>query len=790
MSIAVYSSTASEAEYIRKGRYKLYFENDLLNISDGTNIISLDLSHSALINWTPDTTCLYPAFPNGTALTTLNNLLSLIINNIESVNGDLSFKSDLDHKHTATDITDLLTWFNNKKPELKGDNGQDGKDGQDGQDGQDGKDGQDGQDGKSAFELWQLDIYGNIEPKNTTHSDNWQYIDPSGFGDKSNVRLLTYKNEYENRLNLFMKETGKNALKLEDEADEILKTIDYGMTQEEIQEIMNSYNAKLTEITEEMTEEEKQEIREEAAEILASINYGMTQEQITSIQNQYAAKKVEWINWQQQKNYNFSLIYKEVSGYPGDNPTEWELRYYTYRLWSSGEIFVIPNIQGIQSTAERAEETAKTAKKLGIAGTILGAIGTVFGIGNTAAEVMSYTSLQAQIAGLQAEQLASDAADIVTDVAADAIEDSFEEFDEVLNDFHEITGSESIWTKIGNFFKDVWSSISNLNTGYEQVETIMVEGGSLLEEVSATALGVRSITSRDVVVEEEEQLISINDNFNGWYLQQYPSMKGLITAIKTIFESNEYDYSGKDSSLRIVYMMCGELLDRIDLIPDYDERISCLENMIEYKENAHVIEEEEEDVTEFHPEITFKNVETIKRLFNNEIKTVAYVEDVASINHNHDSAYAAINHTHSTFTDITVDTINGCAINPLNSTSLVPVPTIPVIKTDGVMEIGRYLDFHTNYTGSQDYATRLSISDEHLYVQAGKYGRTLTINSTNTDNSFLTIGQESNNKGAQIGYNKTNNYLSMGVYGFYNSYKLSNTENCEITGTITESKLL
>ena len=172
----------------------------------------------------------------------------------------------------------------------------------------------------------------------------------------------------------------------------------------------------------------------------------------------------------------------------------------------------------------------------------------------------------------------------------------------------------------------------------------------------------------------------------------------------------------------------------------------------------------------------------------------------APLNHNHTASditdltttinAAFQNHTHSTFTNITVDSINGCAINPLNN-NLVPVPTIPIIKSDGVMEIGRYLDFHTNYTGSQDYGTRLTVSDEHLYIKAGRYARTLTINSTNSDMTFMTIGEESTNGGGVIGYNKINHYVFIGDYSNNREMlKINNDGTCIASGTITASNLL
>ncbi|UVM96965.1 MAG: hypothetical protein [Bacteriophage sp.] len=36
-----------------------------------------------------------------------------------------------------------------------------------------------------------------------------------------------------------------------------------------------------------------------------------------------------------------------------------------------------------------------------------------------------------------------------------------------------------------------------------------------------------------------------------------------------------------------------------------------------------------------------------------------------------------------------------------------PFNTIPCIKGDGVMEIGRYIDYHYDNSGKYDYSTRL-----------------------------------------------------------------------------------
>ena len=380
------SGMSLESQRLRYGKYSLCFSDNKIYLSDGEITNYLDVSNLSIIEWTPDTEGTYPAIPGGTEVTTLNHLLTAIITTLRK------------HEHKTDDISNLQNWFEEKKPELKG---------------------ADGKNGASAFDLWQEEIYGDIVPEERSHEKEWQYVDPSGFGDKTELRLITYYDEYQNRLNLFIQRTGKNALNIEEEADKILKKIDWGMTEEEIQKI----NDKIAELeaskTEEMTEEEIADIDKQKEELKNSINYGTPREERDKIMKEYAAKKAEWINWQKDatvsdkdktKLYTFSLIYKEVSGYPGDNPTEWEVRYYTYNLYLAGDIslgsvvqIAQDKINQQQSAIEQVEKTASTAKKLGIAGTVLGTICTLFGIGNTAGEVVSYSSLQSQITATAAE---------------------------------------------------------------------------------------------------------------------------------------------------------------------------------------------------------------------------------------------------------------------------------------------------------------------------------------------------------------------------------------------------
>ena len=50
---------------------------------------------------------------------------------------------------------------------------------------------------------------------------------------------------------------------------------------------------------------------------------------------------------------------------------------------------------------------------------------------------------------------------------------------------------------------------------------------------------------------------------------------------------------------------------------------------------------------------------------------------------------------------------------------------IPIVATDGVMEIGKYIDFHNADTSTADYTARITNSGDHLYATGRLY-----VNST------------------------------------------------------------
>ena len=108
-------------------------------------------------------------------------------------------------------------------------------------------------------------------------------------------------------------------------------------------------------------------------------------------------------------------------------------------------------------------------------------------------------------------------------------------------------------------------------------------------------------------------------------------------------------------------------------------------------------------------------------------------DNKADATHNHDSTYAAINHTHSTFTDITVSTINGTRINEYTGgqshAALGTVPVIPVIKSDSVMEVGKYIDLHDTNDNSSDNTVRLTANSNSLNCNKNFVASNITSNN-------------------------------------------------------------
>ena len=89
-------------------------------------------------------------------------------------------------------------------------------------------------------------------------------------------------------------------------------------------------------------------------------------------------------------------------------------------------------------------------------------------------------------------------------------------------------------------------------------------------------------------------------------------------------------------------------------------------------------------------------------------------------------------HTHTEFGDLTITgKINSCRLNTNSYTSLGTVPVIPVIKNDGVMEVGRIIDFHNLGDESTDKTVRMRLYGTELRMVEGA---TLTAANIAIDN--------------------------------------------------------
>ena len=72
------------------------------------------------------------------------------------------------------------------------------------------------------------------------------------------------------------------------------------------------------------------------------------------------------------------------------------------------------------------------------------------------------------------------------------------------------------------------------------------------------------------------------------------------------------------------------------------------------------------------------------------------------------------------------------------------------IGTDGVMEVGRYIDFHTSDGSTSDYAHRLTVTGSTLYHSAGISGTSAAFSSTCDFNSHVDFAFSSGSKGTRI----------------------------------------
>ena len=102
-------------------------------------------------------------------------------------------------------------------------------------------------------------------------------------------------------------------------------------------------------------------------------------------------------------------------------------------------------------------------------------------------------------------------------------------------------------------------------------------------------------------------------------------------------------------------------------------------------------------------------------VINAEIRITA--PNITAMN---DKITALENHTHEGFDNITVNKINGCNINTSDGENK---PFIPVVNSDGVVEVGKVIDFHnpelTNT--NSDFDVRIICEDHKLSFWGPNY---------------------------------------------------------------------
>ncbi len=109
-------------------------------------------------------------------------------------------------------------------------------------------------------------------------------------------------------------------------------------------------------------------------------------------------------------------------------------------------------------------------------------------------------------------------------------------------------------------------------------------------------------------------------------------------------------------------------------------------------------------------------------------------------------------------------TFNGCNIATTSLSSLGTLPLIPVIKSDSIMEIGRFLDFH--YDASNDNNARIECERDGAIriTNNGGSNHPFRLTTTNSSSCQIQFGKRTNytNECAIIQYNLSGPTLGFG----------------------------
>lgn len=118
-----------------------------------------------------------------------------------------------------------------------------------------------------------------------------------------------------------------------------------------------------------------------------------------------------------------------------------------------------------------------------------------------------------------------------------------------------------------------------------------------------------------------------------------------------------------------------------------------------------------------------------------------------------------------------------------NGGNVAPYGHIPTIESDGVMEVGKYIDFHNDNSGKYDFSTRLQTTGNYgnsVYLPSASGTLALTSQASSFDVNTAQYLRSLGNRNCQTG--RTQAYGDVYSYNTYNNNTGSPTEYTSVIG--------
>ena len=188
-------------------------------------------------------------------------------------------------------------------------------------------------------------------------------------------------------------------------------------------------------------------------------------------------------------------------------------------------------------------------------------INTGLTAGSYLALAEAFLTVQNELGSIMAILKTMGASDVLNQVPP-----HLEGFDEIIDPIDTTT----TWGKVTNWFKDCWNRIRGVEGTYRTMNTAIQQPLVLAEEfVGEFGLMLLGLT-RDLPSEEEpadgEEDTDIK-SFTQWCALKYPNIKGLVATTNGLMKNDNIDTT-KNLFAKLVYLMIGELSDRIDSCND------------------------------------------------------------------------------------------------------------------------------------------------------------------------------------------------------------------------------